>query len=280
MFNIFYRDSHLQGRMSGPKKVIENLIRSLDECEVDYAINREVHQHNFFLQWDRYHIGIYGELKNKDTLLVGPQIWPFAPDFSDLKKYGKIITPSQWVSDLFSKHFNITKNLVWPVGIYEPEIYDDQSIDCLIYYKNRPVEDLQYVKEMLSKRCLTHIQLEYGSYTQQNFREALSSVKFCVIIDNTESQGIAIQEMMAANKPLFVWDQLLWDHMGDQYIVSASSVPYWSSECGEKVIIKSDLEESLDNFISNIKNYIPKDYVNRELSPKKSVQILLDHYAS
>lgn len=127
---------------------------------------------------------------------------------------------------------------------------------------------------------MTHIQLQYGSYTQQNFREALSSVKFCVIIDNTESQGIAIQEMMAANKPLFVWDQVIWDHMGEEYESPASSVPYWSHECGEKVISKDNLELSLDNFISNLKNYTPRDYVNRELSPKKSVQILLDHYAA
>ena len=52
---------------------------------------------------------------------------------------------------------------------------------------------------MLSRRRLTYTQLQYGSYTQQNFRDALSSVRFCVIIDNTESQGIAIQEMMYAN---------------------------------------------------------------------------------
>lgn len=279
MLNIFYRDSHLQGRMSGPKKVIENLLRSLDDCEVDYAINREVHPHNFFLQWDRPHIEIYGGLRNKQTLLVGPQIWPYGGDeVSQLTEYGKIIVPGWWVQKSYETSFPSLRTLKWPVGIYEPEIYDDQSVDCLIYYKNRPAEDLHYVKEMLSKRRLTHIQLEYGSYTQQNFREALSSVKFCVIIDNTESQGIAIQEMMAANKPLYVWDQPVWDHMGDQYTVPASSVPYWSPECGEKVVNKEDLEFTLDNFISNLKNYTPREYVNRELSPQKSVQILLDHY--
>ena len=73
MLNIFYRDGHLQGRMSGPKKVIENLIRSLDDCEIDYSINKEVYEHNFFLHWDDPHIEIYKTLKNKETLLVGPR---------------------------------------------------------------------------------------------------------------------------------------------------------------------------------------------------------------
>ena len=84
--------------------------------------------------------------------------------------------------------------------------------------------------------------------------------------------------MIAAKKPLNVWDQPIWDHMGDQYTVPASSVPYWSPECGEKVVNKEDLEFTLDKFISNLKNYTPREYVNRELSPQKSVQILLDHY--
>jgi hypothetical protein len=280
MINIFYRDSHLQARMSGPKKVIENLFRSLDDCGVDYAVNREIHSHNLFLHWDEHHIELYGGLRNKKTLLVGPQIWPYSGDsVSKLVEYGKIIVPGWWVKKSYDTSFPSLKTLMWPVGIYAPEIYNDHTIDCLIYYKNRPAEDLEYVKSMLSNRRLTHIQLEYGSYTQQNFKDALSSVKFCIIVDNTESQGIAIQEMMSVNKPLFVWDQPVWDHMGEQYTVPASSVPYWSSECGEKVVNKEDLELTLDAFILNFKNYCPRDYVNRELSPQKSVQILLNHYS-
>jgi hypothetical protein len=278
MLNIFYRDSHLQGRMSGPKKVIENLIRSLDDCKIDYSINREIYKNNFFLHWDDHHIEIYKTLKNRETLLVGPQFWPFGMDLNILSEYGKIVAPSKWVSDLFFKYFNLNNNLIWPVGIYAPDVNDNQTIDCLIYYKNRPAEHLEYVKSMLSNRRLTYIQLAYGSYSQQDFKQALSSVKFCIIIDNTESQGIAIQEMMAANKPLFVWDKVIWDHMGDQYLSSASSVPYWSSECGEKVIDSNELEFTFNFFIDNLKNYSPKDYVERELSPQKSIKIITDTF--
>ena len=84
MLNVFYRDSHLQGRMSGPLKVIENLLKSLDDCGVEYAVNEEVYEHNFFLHWDPPHIERYKTLKNKETLLVGPQVWPFSPDINNL----------------------------------------------------------------------------------------------------------------------------------------------------------------------------------------------------
>lgn len=280
MINLFYRDEHLGQRMTGPKKVILNIIKSFEDCNIPFSVNKEIYKNNLFLHWDNYHIGLYQTIKNKQKLLVGPQIWPFSSEFNNLNEYGKIISPSQWVANLFIKHFNVENNLIWPVAIYQPEIYDNQSIDCLIYFKNREKQDLEYIKSVLSKRKITSIQLNYGSYTQNDFKECLSSVKFCIIIDNTESQGIAIQEMMAANKPLFVWDMPIWNHMGNDYIIPASSVPYWSSECGEKIVNSEDIEEKLEIFISNLENYSPKDYVNRELSPQKSVQILTDYYAS
>jgi len=280
MFNLYYRDSHLQGRMSGPKKVIENLIRSLEETNTPFALNQEKYKDSLFLHWDGYHIEKYNKLKNKEKLLVGPQIWPFAPDFADLKEYGKIIVPSYWVENLFQNHFN-ARTLTWPVGIFCPEITDNQSIDFLIYYKGgRSPQEYALLKHLIISKGYTFTELSYGSYTPEDFRNALSSVKACAILDNTESQGIAIQEMMAANKPLFVWDYPKWDYMGPQYQVPASSVPYWSDECGEKFDDPALIEETFDKFCTNYDNYCPADFVNRELSPQKSVQILLDHYAS
>ena len=243
MLNIFYMTSNLLGIMSGPLKVIQNLCQSLEDCGVKYATNTEEYKHNFFLHWDPYQVEVYKTIKNKESLLVGPQMWPFAPEFKQLTEYGKVVAPSWWVKDKLGKYFNVTKCLTWPVAIYKPEL--PPSIlknDCLIYHKNRTQEDLEYIKLLLSRRRLTYTQLQYGSYTQDDFKKALASVKFCVIIDNTESQGIAIQEMMAVGKPLLVWDVKEWDYMGDEYKIPASSVPYWSDDCGEKFYYEDEFE--------------------------------------
>ena len=279
MLNVFYRDSHLQGRMSGPRKVIENLIRSLEDTNTPFAINQEKYENNLFLHWDSHHVQRYQSLKNKDKLLVGPQFWPFSSESSQLTEYGKVIAPSKWVSDLFVKHFDI-KTLIWPVAIYAPEVKDSIKTDCLIYYKNRPEDHLLKVTNFLEQRGISYTGLQYGNYTQEEFIESLSEVKYCVIIDNTESQGIAIQEMMAVNKPLFVWDQTVWDHMGQEYAVPATSVPYWSDECGERVTSFDEFEEKFEKFQNELENYHPKDFYKRELSPHQSIQILLDYYAS
>ena len=279
MLNVFYRDSHLRGRMNGPRKVIQNLIRSLEDTNTPFAINQEKYENNLFLHWDPYHVQRYQSLKNKHKLLVGPQFWPFAPESSQLTEYGKVITPSEWVSDLFVNHFGI-RTLNWPVAIYAPEVEDNIKTDCLIYYKNRPEDHLLKVTNFLEQRGISYTGLQYGNYTQEEFRESLSEVKYCVIIDNTESQGIAIQEMMAVNKPLFVWDQTVWDHMGQEYAVPATSVPYWSDECGERITSFDQIEERFSIFQSKLNDYTPKDFVDRELSPEATVKILLDYYAS
>ena len=278
MINIYYRDSHLQGRMSGPMKVIQNLERSLNDCGVEYSLNEERYDKNLILHWDAPHIQRYHSLRNKDKLLVGPQIWPFAPDFYELKEYTSVLVPSKWCEKSYEKFFPETKTSIWPVAIYAPEVSGTPTTDCLIYHKNRSNEDLAYVKQLLSDRRLTYTQLQYGSYSQDDFRQALSSVRFCIIIDNTESQGIAIGEMMAAGKPLFVWDQPVWDHLGEQYKIDATTVPYWDDMCGEKTTERSELSNLLDKFLSKRTSYTPAEYIDRELSPEKTIKTLLDLY--
>ena len=186
--------------------------------------------------------------------------------------------PSRWCEESYEKFFPETKTSIWPVAIYAPEVSGTPTTDCLIYHKNRSNEDLAYVKQLLSDRRLTYTQLQYGSYSQNDFRQALSSVRFCIIIDNTESQGIAIGEMMAAGKPLFVWDQPVWDHLGEQYKIDATTVPYWDDMCGEKTTERSELSNLLDKFLSNRTSYTPAEYIDRELSPEKTIKTLLDLY--
>lgn len=278
MFNVFYRDSHLQGRMSGPKKVIENLVRSFEDCDIPFALNCEQYDKTIFLHWDDYHYPKYENLKFKENLLVGPQIWPFDSIFGKLTEYKNVLAPSWWVADKLQRYFNCNKVCIWPVAIYPPDIENNQSLDALVYFKNRPADDYHYIVELLRSRGCSGISLQYGNYSQDEFKNALSSVKFCVIVDNTESQGIAIQEMMGAGKPLFVWDQSVWDHMGQEYSVPASSVPYWSDECGEKTSNKNELESLFDVFLSRLNDYNPRSFYEENLTPEKSLQILVDNY--
>lgn len=280
MINLWYENSYSPGVIRGPVKVIVNTIKSFEDYNIEFSLNFEKYKFNFFLTWNLNYYKIYSELKNKDKFLVGPQIWPFSPEFSLIDSTSKIIVPSQWVANLFHDKFNTSheKMIVWPCPIYAPKISSEQSVDCLIYFKNRSQEDLFKVKKFLDEKNITYLQLTYGSYTQDDFKNVLSKVKFCVIIDSTESQGIAIQEMMALNKPLFVWDYSVWDHQGPDYAVLASSVPYWSNSCGKLFTDFSQINSSFEEFMDNFDNYFPSEFVLNELSPSKSISIILEHY--
>jgi len=281
MLNLFYSESYWShtDKMNGPQKVVKNLIQSLDDCGIVYSINKEEYEYTLMLHWDLFTINNqYKHIKNKKNLIIGPQISPWVQEFNQLEEYKKVIAPSKPTEKIYNKFFPKIKTGVWPVAIYSPQInLDNIKTDCLVYYKNRSVNDLQLVLNFLEKRNISYTGLEYGNYNQQEFKESLSEVKYCIIIDNTESQGIAIQEMMSVNKPLFVWRQIdgvRTDYKGINYNVQATTIPYWSAECGEYIDTFNEFETKFNLFLTNIHNYSPQKFIKRELSPQKTIEIL------
>ena len=283
MINLWYEKSywaHTGGRVSGPEKVVRNTIEALKEESIDFSINENKYSFNFLMQY-QHEIAHkkHAELEH-NTCVIGPQFWPFDSYGKFLignpNYYNKIIAPSRWVKDLFVNKLLLPSNKVgvWAAPIKAPDISEKQSIDCLIYYKNRPIEHLEKVKSFLSTKKFNYLELNYGGYSQNDFKDALSKVRFCIIIDNTESQGIAIQEMMAVGKPLLVWDVKEWDYMGDEYKIPASSVPYWSDDCGEKFYYEDEFEFAFQKFYDRIDRYNSKNLFNSQLSYKISMKKL------
>ena len=283
MINLYYSEAywgHSQ-TMNGPHKVIDNLIKSLEQENIDYAINEEKYEHNFLVQYDATAHEKHSKIE-QDTTIIGPQVWLFDGYgqflINNQNYYKKIIAPSDWVKNKFHTKFKLPEDkvAVWPVGIETFDNTRNVTYDCLIYHKRRSDQELEQVKNFLEERNLKHLVLQYGTYDEEGFRNLANQAKFSFIIDNTESQGIAIQEMMSLGVPLLVWDVTKWDYMGADYIVPATTVPYWDERCGEKFYNANELEETFDKFYARIDEYDPKQYVEDNLSYKRSVEILLD----
>ena len=286
MINLWYEESywaHTGGRLSGPEMVVKNLIKSLDLKKIDYAINENVYPNNFLVQYNenarRKKINLSGS-----SCLIGPQIWPFDNICKDLieelQSYKRIISPSQWNKDWYMKKFYLPdeKVGVWPVGIDIPNNVRNIQYDCLLYYKRRSAEELEIVEKFLKKKKLTYKILQYGSYTEDQFLEMANQANFCFLLNGTESQGIAVQQIMSLGVPLFVWDVESWDDMGELWSCPASSVPYWDERCGEKFYKKTMLSRTFTKFNKKLKEgeYDPKSYVKENLSLERSAEILLD----
>ena len=286
MINLWYEESywaHTGGRLSGPEMVVKNLIKSLELMEVPYTINDNVYPNNFLIQYNATAKKKHEKL-NPNSCLIGPQLWPYEQVgrflVQDVASYKKIIAPSQWNKDFYKTKWYLPdeKVGVWPVGIDIPNNVRNVMYDCLLYYKRRSAEELEIVEKFLKKKKLTYKILQYGSYTEEEFLALANQANFCFLLNGTESQGIAVQQIMSLGVPLFVWDVETWDDMGAQWSVPASSVPYWDKRCGEKFYKKTMLSRTFTKFNKKLKagEFDPKSYVKENLSLERSAEILLD----
>ena len=283
MINLYYSEAYWghSATMNGPHKVVKNLLMSLDQEKIDYAINEEKYEHNFLLQYN----DIAHEKHSKielDTCIIGPQVWLFDTYGQFLIEhqdyYKRMIAPSQWVKDKFINKFNLPddKISVWPVGIETFNNERDITYDCLMYFKRRDQSELDAVKQFLDSKNLTYKMVEYGGYGEDGFKQLVNSAKFCFLINGTESQGIAVQEIMSMGVPIIAWDIKEWLDQGEAYRVPATSIPYWDERCGEVFFNIDELDVTFSKFYATLDQYDPKAFIKDNLSFECSVKTLLD----
>jgi len=283
MINLYYSEAYWghSATMNGPHKVVDNLIKSLDQEKIDYAINEEKYEHNFLIQYDATAHEKHSKIE-QDTTIIGPQVWLFDGYgqflIENQNYYKKIIAPSQWVKDKFINKFSLPENkvAVWPVGIEEFNNVREPNYDCLIYFKRRDQSELDAVKKFLVTNGFSYRMVEYGTYGEDGFKQLVNSAKFCFLINGTESQGIAVQEIMSMGVPIIAWDVKEWLDQGEAYRVPATSIPFWDERCGEKFYVVDEMGKTFNKFYARINDYNPKEYVKEKLSFESSVKTLLD----
>ena len=283
MINLYYSEAYWghSATMNGPHKVVDNLIKSLDQEKIDYAINEEKYEHNFLVQYDATAHEKHSKIE-QDTTIIGPQVWMFDGYgqflIENQNYYKKIIAPSEWVKNKFITKFNLPQDklAVWPVGIEEFNNIREVNYDCLIYFKRRDQSELDTVKKFLVSNGLSYRMVEYGTYGEDGFKQLVNSAKFCFLINGTESQGIAVQEIMSMGVPIIAWDIKEWLDQGEAYRVPATSIPYWDERCGEVFFNIDDLEVTFSKFYATLDKYDPKAFIKDNLSFECSVKTLLD----
>lgn len=258
----------------GPGEVFKYVLMGFDELGVKYELNT-TGDINWFIQRNR---ALDTEpLESFPNLFIGPNIVdipPYCQAMLNHDRYVTTIVPSPWVKSIHSKWLPQDKITVWNAGIdYNrwSEKKADIEFDFLIYFKSRSQEDLEFAKDFLSKRGLRHIVMEYGKFNHDTFYEAISKSKYGLLIDNSETQGIAIAEMMSCNLPLLVWDI---QPNGSDF--PPTSVPYFNETCGEIFYDRESIEASYEKLVSS--EYSPREYIlencNYITQAKKILEIL------
>lgn len=203
-----------------------------------------------------------------------------------------VIQPSDWFVDYYRPYCG-DKMLRCPVGIDVGQIADasasEKTIDVLIYDKIRWHQDTLVpavrgrLIDKLEANGLTYRVLEYGKHTQEKFFSDLDRSRSMAFLCEHETQGLACEEAMAMNVPIFAWEeerlvdprQIPFETPG----LKVSSVPYFDETCGVTFKV-DDMENAFDRFWSNISSYAPRKYIAANLSPESTALVFLEAYAS
>lgn len=150
----------------------------------------------------------------------------------------------------------------------------NKTQDYFIYFKSQNYRDLEIINRYLFNNYFhyTGTILTYYHYDADMLLDTARKSRFCIMLDRTETQGLASLEIMATDCPLFVLD---WtSHEFRSFILNgASSVPCWDKRCGLKSSIET-MENDFSTFLSNISTYKPREFVSEKYSFESSAHIL------
>lgn len=214
-----------------------------------------------------------------------------APELMRDPRFKRYLVHSEWMRALFGGRYG-QRCVTWYAGI-DTELWPDFSgaakdLDVLVYEKfiwqrqRKRKLMLEPLLDVLRRRRLRFHVIAYGSYGLAEYRALLERSRSMLFLVEHETQGLACGEAMSCNVPVLAWDQGRWlDPKRLRYgtpEVPASSVPYFSAECGERFSSLENFEAALDRFWERLPRYRPRDFVIRHLSLRGSAQRYLEHY--
>lgn len=226
--------------------------------------------------------------------ILGPGLFDHplqAPRLMVDPRFRYYIVTCEWMHDLFAPFYGC-KCIRWHAGI---DVFDwtetrgvQQDIDVLVYDKirwNREYYEaslLQPILGQLAQQGLRYHTVRYRQYDHDRYRELLSRSRCMIFLCEHETQGLAYQEAMSSNLPILAWDNGFWLDPSRKALtsepVAASSVPYFSEECGRKFTCIEEFASEFEQFWRRLDQYQPRNYVVRELSMERSAGDYLRYY--
>jgi len=272
-------------RPGGVMTIAINLMKGLDKINVPYRFN----DYNYIRKHPGEIACIIGrphllfEKKWNNPVLFGAGIYSHPIDCPDLfERYPNVkrfLVPGEWMRKMSEPYYG-DKVASWPVGIdteYWKPSNSHKTFDFLIYDKLNRDRDNQIVKvrdpifKIISEKHLTYQVVRYGEYTQRGLKEMLDNSKAAIFLSESETQGLAYQQILATNTPILAWDKGGYWQDPDYYpdkvqYQPVSSVPYWDERCGIKFACVAEFKEKLELFLETADKFKPKDYILENLT--------------
>jgi len=202
--------------------------------------------------------------------------------------YGKHLTfTAAWIINWLEQKFPIQKCMedktktihFWEAGIdtdyYKPSV-EPKTQDFFIYYKSQRMADIENIWGFLFHNYygLKGTLICYHFYKPEMLREAAQKSRFCIMLDNEETQGLAALEIMACDCPIYCIDRTYFKNNTKLMSGNVTSIVSWSSQCGLKST-EEKWKEDFPIFLENLSTYKPAEFVHSKYTYKASAKNLL-----
>jgi hypothetical protein len=276
--------------LNGHHKNIESIRQMLKNNNIEYT------SHNDLSEIDESYTVAYCNNRcfppemfpNGCKVIFGPQFFIFPNDFNHpIHKYTYdpnfffYNTLCDWCENI-CKSFapNLTlKYIKCPFGldIDNITIVPKQRSKIMIYFKGRHPSLFEHVHKLAIEKGIHCTLVIYNNYKEIDFKNALQETKFVIWIGTHESQGFALQETLASNVPILLWDVKSmyeeWNngwcyapYKSSGFSLSATSASIWSDECGIKIYDASELESAYNEMNARLDSFTPRKYIEEKNS--------------
>ena len=299
MLNIISRSWDDAG-LGAIHKVVRNLAQGLDRIGYPYVVNKALDTCQRLWIHDDYRALIaLRRLDRRIRVIAGPNIFSMPRDIPRsiwLPPDMVYVHPSQWVVKGWQGLGYVRTRLdYWPVGIDAAHFpaRDVSKLDrVLFYYKDRDppgADGAARIEAILKKSGIHYQRINYGSYRQNDYLDALRHSRYAVWYGRQESQGLALQEALAMGCPMIVVDAATigdWSGGGgkgtlfteSENNIVATSAPYFDNRCGVKIQSISLLEEALRNMEQSFARYLPRQFIAENLTPEICARDLVSKF--
>jgi len=252
---------HFNSLNRGPGKVVENIAKGLNLIGIKVTGNNP-------LEKDVYQscLQVVPRIQSLPrTTLMGPNLFVLPSEWGGFcQNFSHYVVPSQWILSKYREFSNLDHATIdiWPVGI-ETDVWKYKDLKkrnkVLVYVKNRDQSIVDGIFKDLKNHSFEVDLIVYGNYREEELYKSCMECSVCVLITNTESQGIAYMQILSSGIPCFVLDSKTWDNEGKYKQVPATSVPYFNEKCGF-IREKFDMKE-FNNFISSYDSFDPRSFI-------------------
>lgn len=292
MLNIVSRSAVFKN-ISGPQKVVANLIKGLEKVNYPYVVNKRLdYCERLYIHDDTIALSEVSKLDPRIKVLVGPNLYVVPRDLPKELDISRAVylVPSAW-SRNFWQHFGFDRcpMEVWPTGIdteeFKPLVGKKDFI--LVYFKQRFMNELEAVKKELELKNLPYRILHYDKgYKEEEFKELLKNTRYVIWLGRQESQGIALEETLSENIPILICDVSSVGHcigggelnQAEKDFTDTTSAEYFDSRCGIKIKDLSELGAAIEKMENNLASFEPRKYVLENLSLEGQAKKLLHFY--